>query len=242
MTAPGKGSDFYEQESFFHSYQARRYSQENANDTLERPVLMELLGQMKGARVLDLGCGDAAIGLEAMGQGCAQYTGLEGSSKMAALAREKLKNTSSRVIHASMEEWGFPEQSYELVLSRLALHYVEDIQSLFLKVFNTLVTGGKLVFSIEHPVITSTLQTHGQRTHWVVDQYFHSGRREQEWLGSKVVKYHRTIEEYFLALQTVGFKIEAIRESKPQRKYFLNEETYERRMRIPLFLFFSVTK
>jgi hypothetical protein len=58
-------------------------------------------------------------------------------------------------------------------------------------------------------------------------------------MGGEVLKYHRTIEDYFTALRAAGFVIEARRESRPQQARFQNEATYERRKRIPLMLFFS---
>ena len=57
-----------------------------------------------------------------------------------------------------------------------------------------------------------------------------------------MVKYHRTVEEYFLGLQTAGFVVECLRESRPERQWFVHEETYQRRTRIPLFLFLAARK
>ena len=122
------------------------------------------------------------------------------------------------------------------------LHYLEDLEHLFLKVQQTLKPNGRFVFSVEHPVITSTLQPSGKRSNWIVDQYFIEGFREQQWLGGTVHKYHRTIEQYFAALQQAGLTIEQLRESKPQRSNFLHDETYERRLRIPLFFFLAARK
>ena len=55
-------------------------------------------------------------------------------------------------------------------------------------------------------------------------------------------KYHRTVEDYFRALQEAGFVVEQLRESRPQREQFADEQTYERRRRIPLFLFLAGRK
>lgn len=76
----------------------------------------------------------------------------------------------------------------------------------------------------------------------VVDGYFEVGQRVTHWLGAQVVKYHRTVEEYFLGLQTAGFVVERLRESRPKRQWFTDEGTYRRRTRIPLFLFFMARK
>jgi hypothetical protein len=113
------------------------------------------------------------------------------------------------------------------------------------KAHQALVPDGRIVFSVEHPVITScdrAWQGQGLRQDWIVDDYFTDGKRVTQWLGGKVVKYHRTVEDYYLALQRAGFVVESLRESRPQRAYFNSEETYQRRMRIPLFLFLAGRK
>ena len=57
-----------------------------------------------------------------------------------------------------------------------------------------------------------------------------------------MVKYHRTIEEYWQLIHKSGFKVIEIRESKPLKTNFKKLEEYERRKRIPLFLIFKLKK
>jgi len=239
-----RGPEFYDNEENFEKYMERRKWQENANDTLEKPVMLELIGDVAGKSILDLGCGDARFGVELLrsGQEGTTYTGVEGSLNMVRAANESVKGTNAQIEQAFMEDWTYPAGTYDLVISRLAVHYIEDVESLFHKIYNTLNENGTFIFSVEHPVITSTLQPSGTRTDWVVDQYFVEGYREQQWLGGSVKKMHRSIESYFMALQRAGFHVEHLRESAPQRAYFVNEETYLRRQRIPLFLFLSARK
>ncbi|PQP84273.1 SAM-dependent methyltransferase [Paenibacillus sp. PCH8] len=223
----------------------RRQWQENANDTLEKPVMLELIGDAAGKSILDLGCGDARFAADLLSvdeQGTTTYTGIEGSVNMVQAANESVKGMNARIEQAFMEDWSYPTETYDLVISRLAVHYIEDVESLFKSVYSTLKENGTFVFSVEHPVITSTLQPSGTRTNWIVDQYFVEGFREQQWLGGSVKKMHRSIESYYVALQRAGFKVEHLRESTPQRAHFVNEETYLRRQRIPLFLFLAARK
>ncbi|OMF63007.1 class I SAM-dependent methyltransferase [Paenibacillus sp. FSL R5-0766] len=239
-----RGSDFYDDEANFEKYMERRKWQENANDTLEKPVMLELIGDVAGKNILDLGCGDARFAAELLSRERegTTYTGIEGSVNMIQAANTSVKGLNARIEQAFMEDWTYPAGVYDLVISRLAVHYIEDVESLFHNIYNTLKENGTFVFSVEHPVITSTLQPSGTRTDWVVDQYFVEGYREQQWLGGSVKKMHRSIESYYMALQRAGFHVEHLRESAPQRAYFVNEETYLRRQRIPLFLFLSARK
>jgi hypothetical protein len=101
-----------------------------------------------------------------------------------------------------------------------------------------------VVFSVEHPVITShdSLAPGQRRADWTVDDYFITGRRETNRLGSRVIKFHHTVEDYFLTLQAAGFVVERLRESRPNRLNFADEREYARRCRISLFLFLAARK
>jgi SAM-dependent methyltransferase len=237
------GPDFYDDEVVFATYMSGRETRvDSPNETLEKPIFDELVGELANLRILDLGCGNAALGLEALQRGCHSYFGIDGSHKMIEAATEKLTGTLGKVLQASIEAWDYPSHQFDLVISRLALHYVQEIEPVFAKVYQALIEGGRFIFSIEHPVITScdrAWQTGGPRQDWIVDNYFETGPRLTNWMGGQVIKYHRTIEDYFAALRATGFVVDTLRESRPQRTRFRDKATYRRRKRIPLMLFFS---
>ena len=239
------GPSFYDDDAVFHAYMQHRQRPDSPNNALELPILRELLGDLQGRRILDLGCGDAALGWEALALGCQSYIGLEGSRNMVAVAGETLAGTPGQVVHATIEGWDYPPARFDLVVSRLALHYIADFAQTLALVYRTLESGGRLVFSVEHPVITSSDRgwTPGTpRQDWLVDDYFVSGERVTRWLGGDVRKYHRTVEEYFGGLQQAGFVVERLRESRPRREQFADEQTYQRRQRIPLLLLLAARK
>lgn len=239
------GSNFYDDEAVFATYKQHRQRADTPNETLEKPVLMDLIGSITDKRILDLGCGDAAIGRELLHQGAASYVGIESSHKMAAVARQMLADTSGQIILQTIEDWTYPHAVFDLVIARLALHYVADLAPIFTKVFQALAPSGQFVFSVEHPAIASCDRgwTAGTlRQDWVVDNYFTTGVRVTNWLGGTVKKYHRTVEDYFHLLQEAGFLIMDLREAHPQCDRFHDAQTYERRKRIPLFLILAARK
>jgi len=241
-----EGSAFYDDDDVFKTYTARRHRENNPNDTLEKPVILKLTGELANQRILDLGCGDATFGREALTRDCQSYLGIEGSSKMVNAAQQVLDGTAGNVVHATVENWDYPAQAFELVISRLVLHYIKDVDFVFRQVYQTLTNKGRFVFSIEHPVITSCdrgWQADGPRQDWLVDNYFDIGERITSWMGGQVIKYHRTVENYFVGLQHAGFVVESLCEAEPQRERFKeDDETYERRKRIPLFLIMAAQK
>jgi SAM-dependent methyltransferase len=239
------GPNFYDDEAVFATYISHRQRVDTPNDTLEKPVIMDLIRPITGKRILDLGCGDAAIGRELLHQGAVSYTGIEGSHKMAAVATKKLADTVGQIIEQTIENWTYPHAAFDLVIARLSLHYVADLAPIFTQIFHALTPAGLFVFSVEHPVITSCDQgwiSGTLRQDWLVDNYFTTGLRVTHWLGGMVQKYHRTVEDYFHLLNKAGFIIEDLREARPQREYFHDVQTYERRKRIPLFLILAVRK
>lgn len=240
-----RGSSVYDNDDFLSTYLMRRKRQASPNNILEKPVLLQLIGEVRGKKVLDLGCGDAEIGKELLEAGCSFYEGVDGSVNMVGKAQQALTSESSRIHLASMEDWDFPRESYDLVISRLALHYLEDLQKVVQQIHHSLKSGGHFILSVQHPILTSSINNpegEQKRSSWLVDDYFKIGNRTEKWMGKDVIKYHRTIEEYFSIINDCGFRVSTLKECTPQRKYFTSEEEYLRRIRVPVILLMSCEK
>ena len=190
-----RGPDFYDTEHVFQSYSRRRSQPQSANETIEQPILWDLIGDPKGLSVLDLGCGDARVAKKFKSLGAQDYLGIDGSNRMHALAAENVEPGFSKVQRAWLEDFVPPNESFDLVTSSLVFHYLEDLNTQLDRIYRTLKPNGHLVFSVEHPVITScnqSLESSALRQDWVVDEYFVRGRRSVAWLDDHVAKYHRT--------------------------------------------------
>lgn len=240
-----EGAEVFNDEKRVSSYQSFRHRASSPNESLEKPIILELLGDVSGEKILDLGCGDALFARDLLLAGAQSYLGVEASQQMVQLAQKNLQDVAGEVVQQSMEDWSYPAAQFDLVVSRLALHYVADLEEQFGKVNRTLKSNGRFIFSIVHPVITSSDKSRaggGLRQDWIVDDYFSSGPRKVFLSGVFVKQYHHTVEEIFISLQRAGFFVEQLRESRPQRDHFTDADLYERRKRIPLFLFFAGVK
>jgi SAM-dependent methyltransferase len=240
-----KGASAYDQEDFFSNFMKRRDRKDSLNNAIEGPIIDELIGDVQQKDILDLGCGDAAFGKELLDKGAASYTGVEGSEQMAAAARLNVVDKNGVIIRETMESYDYPAETFDIVTSRFAFHYVPDIQPLFQNIHKALKKNGKLVFSVQHPLTTSSFiskQSGDKRGNWIVDDYFLEGERKEPWIDQVVVKYHRTIEQYFRTLTACGFTVTDLREGTPKREHFSSEEEFVRRQRIPVVLAFSCIK
>jgi SAM-dependent methyltransferase len=150
-----RGGAFYDDPEVFERYQHDRSWPLNPNRTLEEPSFMEEVGSVAGLRVLDLGCGEAATGAALLASGCAGYTGIDGSQLMVEAARRTLDGTAGTVVLADMEDFEAQPGCFDLVVSRMAFHYLADVGGLLRRCHASLAPGGRIVFSVTHPVITS---------------------------------------------------------------------------------------
>jgi predicted TPR repeat methyltransferase len=186
-----EGSQFYDNAAVFQTYMQHRQRPDNPHDTLEKPIMLALLGSVSGAHFLDLGCGDAALGKTRLAQGATSYLGLDGSRNMVERAQPTLAGTVGRVGQADMQSWHSPPNPFDRVLSRFVLHDIADVVPVFQQVFPALRPSGVFVFSVDHPVITSCArawQGGGVRQAWIGADYFDSSRRVTHGVGEQVVK------------------------------------------------------
>lgn len=233
-----QGNDFYDKPEVFERYIQHRQRINSPNEIIEKPIIKELVHGIHG-HVLDLGCGYGDLASFLIQEGAEYYTGLDASEKMITFGKSRIKDHRIKLIQKDIEKWNYRSQKYDFIISRLVFHYIKDLERLFIRIQKSLKPEGTFLFSVEHPVLTSSMslpKLNEKKKGWIVDQYFDLGERKQDWMGDQVIKYHRTLERYWEMLQESGFKVETIREGCPQREFFQSDEEYERRKRIPVFL------
>jgi len=147
--------------------------------------------------------------------------GVDISEKMLAVAREKTNLPNVSYVRAAIEEYGYPENSFDVVISSLAFHYVESFDDICSKVNHCLAKNGDFIFSVEHPIFTAqgsqewVYSGADNPLYWPVDNYFIEGRRDARFLGEGITKYHRTLTAYIGCLLGNGFQITGFCEPTP---------------------------
>ena len=127
--------------------------------------------------MLDLGCGYGWHCKYAVQMGAARVLGIDASRKMIARAKEINADEKIRYEVCGLEEYDYPEDTCDLVISNLVLHYIEDLEEVYRKVRRTLKKGGCFLFNIEHPVFTAGIREdwiydkNGEPLYWPVDNY-----------------------------------------------------------------------
>ena len=239
--------NIYDESAFFENYSHLGRSVEGLAGAPEWPALQSLLPDLNGLKIVDLGCGFGWFCRWAHQQGAAQVLGLDVSQKMLARATAATSDTTIIYARADMEQLNLPRASFDLAYSSLALHYVEDLAGLMTNVRDAILPGGRLVFSIEHPIYMAPekprwLVGPDGRKIWPLDSYLKEGRRTTDWLAKGIVKQHRTIGTTLNMLIQTGFTITHVEEWGPTaRQIDAQPELAEERER-PMFLLIAAQR
>jgi ubiquinone/menaquinone biosynthesis C-methylase UbiE len=218
----GAESSLYDDPAFFERYLQLRQRGAGLNDELERPAILRLLPDIAGADVLDIGCGDGALGRWLADQGARHVLCTDPSARMLALAAGHA-DPRVRYRRASAESIALTPESLDLVVSSLALHYVADYDTLIQRIGRWLRPGGHLAYSVEHPICTARDPmtgwiAAGEGTVWPVDDYARETTRTQQWLGTVVTKHHRRLATLIGGVLAAGLILTGIDEPYPDEQ------------------------
>ena len=232
--------NIFDNETFFSEYRKLREREVNANNLFELPVLCSLIPDLEGKRVLDLGCGSGERCMDYVKRGASMVTGIDISEKMLAAARSENSDPKITYLKMPMEDLGSLDGEFDVVISSLALHYVEDYPGVVKNVRRLLCEGGIFLFSQEHPLSTCysgsadrwTRDENGIKIHANIADYCIERRNDSTWFVEGVQRYHRMFSTVINTLADNGFRIlktvepypteELVRESylsKPAKRY-----------------------
>lgn len=237
----------YDNQQFFLKYGEMERSKKGLQGAGEWSELQKILPNFHGKKVLDLGCGYGWHCKYAVDNGAQYVLGTDISRKMLETAKERNNSPKIEYQCIAMEDLNFPSETFDIVLSSLAFHYVKDFEPLTSNIYKWLKKGGEFVFSVEHPVFTSYgtqdwyYDEDGSILHFPVDNYYYEGKREAIFLGEKVTKYHRTLTTYLNTLLQNNFELQHIIEPQPPEN-MLNIEGMKDEMRRPMMLLVSAKK
>jgi SAM-dependent methyltransferase len=176
-----------------------------------RPAVLDLVAEVAGRRILDVGCGAGPL-LEALRERGAIVTGVEPSAKMLELARQRLGEDAA-LYQAGLggDPLPFPDGAFDDVVACLVLHYLEDWKAPLAELRRVLVSGGRLIVVVDHPFVYKLMNPDAD--------YFAVSMRSEEWAfgdqSAPMRFWHRPLHAMTAAFTEAGFQIAVISEPPP---------------------------
>lgn len=227
----------------------------------EKPAIRSLLPDLKGKKVLSIGCGSGVDTHWLYKQNALEVVGIDISKGLIELARKNYPDITFEVM--DMESMSLKDNSFDIAYSSLAIHYLEDWTKSLKEAYRILKPGGVYVFSCGHPIDSAleTIRTKDSKTRIIKiekntstkkimlngDYMAHQtgGAKPIEGLlrTMEVYAYHQTFSRMINSIVSSGFNIEKLTEPLPSEQMKkVSPENYEKLMRIPSFMIWSLKK
>lgn len=244
-----KENNVYDNNKFFDEYQKMRSEKINSNILVEIPIIKKMLPDLKDKTILDLGCGAGGMSRYFIKQGAKKVLAIDISKNMIAEAK---KHNSNKIEYQvlSMNKLNQIDEKFDIVFSSLAFHYVKNFQKLMQNISRLLNKNGLLIYSQEHPMLTSTIKNDifpkyyevDKKRYYILADYQKETKRVADWLDTKVIKYHRTLETVVNTIVTSGLQIVELKPSKPSKKALELLPKLSKEFERPMYLFVKAIK
>ena len=224
------------------------------------PAFFALVGDLQGRRVLDAGCGEGYNTRLFARQG-ADISGIDIAPQLiaSALAEEARDPLGIRYAVASAGSLPFPNSSFDVVVSTMALMDCACYEEALTEFYRVLCPAGLLAFSILHPCFS-----HRNILGWEQDacgeivgirlgNYFQPGVYTESWQFGMapdagdvrpftIHYFNRTLTETINPLCVVGFHLEAIEEPQPSLEACRQDARLTKHRLIPQTLLIKARK
>ena len=202
------------------------------NAYYERPAMLDALpDDLTGKKVLDAGCAAGWYSAQFMERG-AKVTGIDISPQMVNAAKERLDDGASVLCHNLQEPLPFMDDSFDLIVSSLTLHYLKGWSTTFQELNRVLKSGGTFLFSVHHPFMDFTRHK--------CEDYFKEQLLEETWNKPNItidVSFYRRPMQSIINNVTQVFQLEEMIEPQPIEKMKdVNERAYNYLVTNPHFL------
>lgn len=226
-------------------YERHVDSQSGHNAYYERPAMIHLLpANMEQMTVLDAGCAAGWYTEQFLKRG-ARVTAVDLSPAMVEACKRRVGNEATVFACDITEDLPFEDEAFDLIVSSLTLHYIEDWAPTFREFQRVLKPGGSLIYSVHHPFMDVK---HFDRQDYFARELLTEVWNKPESGPVEVSFYRRPIQE-IINVTSSRFRIDQLIEPQPSLADKDNPEAkewmakwYDRLMMNPHFLIVKALK
>ncbi len=184
------------------------------NDYLEMPTTLKLLGNIKGKKILDLGCGTGIYAKILYRKG-AIVQGVDISEKEIEIAIKENPKIEFKL--GNSEKLPYSNREFDIVLAALVLEHLKNWSKTLKEVRRVLKKNGLFIFSMGNPVVNCIKQK--GKSLKIIKNYFEDYNRSSDWGNNVCIKwYSKTYRQIIGLLVRAGFEIVDYEDCRPIQK------------------------
>lgn len=207
--------------------------------------MLDALGNVRGKRALDIGCGEGRFSRLLAGLG-AEVTGVDLTEPLIERARELAVGGDSYMVGDAENLAGITDESFDLAVSYIVLVDLLDYRGSIEAAYRVLKPGGRFIVCNVHPMRSAVpygwVNLAGRKLFYAVDDYWDEGPREFPWWGKNFVNMHRTLSSYVKAFLDAGFVLEGLAEPVPSEEQLVENPSFDDEFRAPNFVVYRLGK
>ena len=176
---------------------------------LLNPVLLRMLGDLRGRRVLDAGCGHGYLARMLAGRG-AVVTGVEPAQALFEYAAEQEDSRPLGIRYVQADLCRLPDLggAFDVVIANMVLMAIPDWTAAMRACVTSLAPGGLFVLAIIHPCFEGLAPSWREHGEFRSREYF----AEYEVPGPYGADFHRPLSAYLNELTRLGGQVVEIAE------------------------------
>jgi ubiquinone/menaquinone biosynthesis C-methylase UbiE len=213
------------------------------NEYNEVPATLSLLQNIRGKKILDLGCG-TGIYTKILKKKGAKVQGIDISPKMIEFAKQYVKGVDFKV--GSAYKLPYKSGTFDIVLASLVVHYFGNLDKAFKEIRRVLKKNGVFIFSSDNPLVSVTHRIKGKpRKFRVFGDYFNEGKFYERWpkLGIRLAYQHFTFQTMIRTIVRNGFVLEDFIDTKTVKAAEkIDRSMYAFTSKVPWFSVWKVRK
>ena len=204
------------------------------------PTILRLLGNVKGKRVIDVGCGSGYLTAK-LAYHASAVVGLDPSRGMIEVAKREYGNISKlKFVNESIERFSKNQDSgmFDAATSNMSLITIPNLDEALRAVNSVLLPKGIFVINITHPCFYNKHRRYesAENFHYIVS-HKQQGRfmisQDSNGLPSPTTHFHRPLQEYIKSLRDASFSIDQLVEPFPNPSIM---KLYPKPWKVPRFL------
>jgi len=205
---------------------------------LLNPVLLTLLGDVKGKSILDAGCGQGYLSRLLARKG-ARVTAIEPTDTLYSYAvrREQAEQLGITYLQADLSTWAYVPNAFDYVVANMVFMDIPNYIPALLNCVAALKCSGGLIFSLLHPCFEESGAAWKEKGFVAVRDYFQERAIKQDY-GYFI---HRPLSTYLNSVIQAGCTLQQVIEPQLDKE-IAERHNAERYQAVPGYIVVFATK